>query len=144
MTPEELRTRNFVTVRQAATILGTDEDGPLDERTVRRAIEAEQLPAVRVGTKTLIPARQLADLIDPRAEESPTENGIDREAARAAADMIRAGIAALDALIDASGIARSITSAELKGLPSISAAHKASESDMRGARQSSLTGDGAA
>ncbi len=70
MTPDELRTRNFVNVAEAAEFLGPGE--PLDERTVRRAIEQGQIPALKVGAKTLIPVAPLLAMIQAPSS-APTE-----------------------------------------------------------------------
>ncbi|MGP4024385.1 helix-turn-helix domain-containing protein [Actinomadura sp. 3N407] len=105
MTPDELRTQLFATVSEVAGVFRAD------DRTVRRAIDAGTIPAVKVGTKTLIPVPRLLALIEP--PESPAEtaapSGIDPAAVRAATEMIRAGLGALEALLEAPGIGRGIT-----------------------------------
>ncbi|MGC0251221.1 excisionase family DNA-binding protein [Pseudactinotalea sp. Z1748] len=49
--------RPTLTVKEVASLLG------VDARTVYRAIEDEQLPALRVGTKRLIPRLKLMELL---------------------------------------------------------------------------------
>jgi excisionase family DNA binding protein len=57
MTPSQckiaLQNLQFLKVPDAATILG------LDVRSLRRAIEAGQIPATKVGAQTLIPTAWL-------------------------------------------------------------------------------------
>ena len=97
MTPDDLRRRNFITVQElAADVLG------VDERTARRAIEQGQIPAIKVGTKTLIPAPRLAALIDPPTAAPPgplaeaEPSGVDT--ITAAAEILRGALRALEAL----------------------------------------------
>lgn len=97
MTPDELRGRNFITVQElAADVLG------VDERTARRAIEQGQIPAVKVGNKTLIPAPRVAELIAPAAV--PTGVPLAAVAAAepgaiaAATEILRGALRALEAL----------------------------------------------
>ena len=65
--PDELRGRLFVTVSEAAQVL------LCDERTVRRAIEAGDIPAVKVSGVTRIRAAALLTMagIEAAAEETP-------------------------------------------------------------------------
>lgn len=56
MSIDELRSQLFATVAEAAPLLRSD------ERTVRRAIEAGHVPAVKLSNKTLIPVRALLQL----------------------------------------------------------------------------------
>ncbi|GAA2004400.1 hypothetical protein GCM10009799_34540 [Nocardiopsis rhodophaea] len=56
MSIDELRSQLFATVAEAASVLRSD------ERTVRRAIEAGHIPAVKVSNKTLIPVQALLKL----------------------------------------------------------------------------------
>ncbi len=65
MSVDELRTRLFATVAEAAPLLRSD------ERTVRRAIEAGHIPAVRVSNKTLIPVRALFKLAGLDVDQGP-------------------------------------------------------------------------
>ena len=65
MSVEELSTRLFATVAEAAPLLRSD------ERTVRRAIEAGHIPAVRVSNKTLIPVRALFKLAELDVDQGP-------------------------------------------------------------------------
>lgn len=96
MTPEELRQRNFITVKQTAEILG------VDERTVRRGIDDGQVPAMKVGTKTLIIAPRLAALIDPAySPPAPLPAVVETTspgAIAAAAEILRGALRALEAL----------------------------------------------
>lgn len=97
MTPDDLRRRNFITVQELATeVLG------VDERTARRAIEQGQIPAVKVGTKTLIPAPRLAALIDPPdttpAGPLAAVEAAGPDAITAAAEILRGALRALEAL----------------------------------------------
>lgn len=58
MTPDELRQRLFIPVPEAAAdVFG------VDERTVRRGIEKGQIPAIKIGNKTLIPVAKLLPLL---------------------------------------------------------------------------------
>lgn len=57
MTPAELRQRVVITVPELADVLG------VDERTVRRAIAHDQILAIKVGKKTLIPVAKLLPLL---------------------------------------------------------------------------------
>ncbi|MEV4888982.1 helix-turn-helix domain-containing protein [Nonomuraea sp. NPDC055795] len=96
MNLDELRARNFVSVGQAAEFFG-DETGPIDERTVRRAIEVGQLLAVKVGNKTLIPVPPLLALLQvPEQPATPAAPGINPELVAHALDMIRAGLRVLE------------------------------------------------
>lgn len=95
MNLDDLRARNFVTVAEAAGFFGD-----CDERTVRRAIEAEQLPAVRLGTKTLIPVPPLLALLQaPEQSPAPAASGLDPELVAHALDMIRAALRVLEPLM---------------------------------------------
>lgn len=92
MTLDELRARNFVTVTEAAEFFGD-----CDERTVRRAIDSDQLAAVKLGTKTLIPVPPLLALLQVAEQPAvPAAPGINPELVAAALDMIRAGLRVLE------------------------------------------------
>lgn len=89
---DELRTRNFVTPREAAEVLHD-----VDERTVRRAVEAGQLPGHKIGTKTLIPAAALLRMIE--ADEGPanvTPPGVNAAAIRVALASVRTALDAIE------------------------------------------------
>jgi excisionase family DNA binding protein len=96
MTLDEIRSRTFATVAEVAELL----DGT-DERTVRRAISDGQIPAIKVGTKTLIPVPRLLALIEPaagqpeqlRAAAEPTSDAV-----AAAREILRGALRALEAL----------------------------------------------
>lgn len=99
MNLDDLRRRNFVTVGQAAEFFN-DGTGPLDERTVRRAIEAGQLPAVKVGNKVLIPVPPLLALLQvPEQPAAPATSGLNPELVAHALDLIRAGLRVLEPLM---------------------------------------------
>lgn len=96
----DLRSRNFISPKEAAAFFGTPEH-PVDERTVRRAAEGGQIPAVKLGTKTLIPVPPLLALLDverpiTEAEHAPT---IDPAAVLVTLQTIKAAVLALEALI---------------------------------------------
>src|SRR5690348_14382680 len=97
MTLDELRSRTFVTVAEAAELL----DGT-DERTVRRAISDGQIPAIKVGTKTLIPVPRLLALIEPSAgpQDAPLRAvaAPAADAVSAAREILRGALRALEAL----------------------------------------------
>jgi excisionase family DNA binding protein len=97
---DQVRTRNFLTVAEAAAFF---ED--CDERTIRRAIDAGQLPAVRLGTKTLIPVPPLLALLN--LPESPVEiptTGISPEIVAGAVEMVKAGLRVLEPLVRAKDV----------------------------------------
>jgi excisionase family DNA binding protein len=97
MTPDDLRGRNFLIPREAGEFLGGDE--PVDERTVRRAIELGQIPAVKIGTKTLIPAAALlamAEAPESLEHDAPPTPAVD--AVSAAREILLGALRALDAL----------------------------------------------
>ena len=56
-----------VTVAQAAAVLG------VDVRTVTRAIENAELPALRLGRRVLIPRLLLLTALGVRVDDAPTE-----------------------------------------------------------------------
>ncbi|MBX6765931.1 MAG: helix-turn-helix domain-containing protein, partial [Actinomadura rubrobrunea] len=100
MTPDELHGRNFLSVRETAEFFASDQ--PCDERTVRRAIEQGQIPAVKIGAKTLVPVAPLLALVeapatvtaDARTDAvSPTA-----EAISAVREILCGALRALDAL----------------------------------------------
>ncbi|MFC5748912.1 helix-turn-helix domain-containing protein [Actinomadura rugatobispora] len=98
MTPAELRARNFLSVREAAEFFADDQ--PCDERTVRRAIEQGQIPAVKVGTKTLIPVAPLLAMVQappPAPAEAPATVPT-ADAVTAAREILHGALRALDAL----------------------------------------------
>ncbi len=67
MTLDDLRTcpRAALTVTEVAALLD------VDERTVRRACEDQQLPAIHVGRRILLPTARLLALLDtPEHSES--------------------------------------------------------------------------
>lgn len=66
MTPAELRTRLFVSPREAAIrVFG------IDPRSVRAAIARGEIPAVRVGRQLMIPSAALAEMAERRATGQP-------------------------------------------------------------------------
>jgi excisionase family DNA binding protein len=70
VTVEELRSRLFLSVPEAAAMLG------VDERTCRRAIRAGDVPAVRVSGVWRIPAakiRAMAGLDSDDGETMPSD-----------------------------------------------------------------------
>jgi excisionase family DNA binding protein len=100
MTPDELRSRNFITVQQAAADVFH-----VDERTIRRGIEEGQIPAVKIGTKTLISAPQLAEMIAPTATPGQVSlaavNSTGPDMVAMAAEILRGALRALEALTSA-------------------------------------------
>ncbi|MFK4037617.1 helix-turn-helix domain-containing protein [Nonomuraea wenchangensis] len=99
MNLDDLRARNFVTVAQAAEFFGD-----CDERTVRRAIEAEQLPAVRLGTKTLIPVPPLLAFLQAPEQPAAPAPGVNPDLVAHALDLIRAGLRVLEPHLDGADV----------------------------------------
>ncbi|MFC7326282.1 helix-turn-helix domain-containing protein [Marinactinospora rubrisoli] len=64
MVDSDLRRQLFATVAETASLLRSD------ERTVRRAIEAGHIPAVKVSNKTLIPVAALLRLAGVDLDEA--------------------------------------------------------------------------
>jgi hypothetical protein len=99
MTLEELRTRNFATVAEAVEAVF---DGKLDERTLRRAIDEGQIPAIKVGTKTLIPVAPLLAMLDapdrPAVEVQAPAAEPAADALAAVREILRGALRALDVL----------------------------------------------
>lgn len=96
MSLDQLRTQNFASREQAAEFLG------VDVRTVGRAIDAGQLPAVKVGNRVLVPVPGLLALLEaPQAPPAPVVTGLSPDVVRAAVDMIAAGLRVLGPLLDA-------------------------------------------
>jgi excisionase family DNA binding protein len=62
---ERLNGRWFVTIAEAAEILH------VDPRTVRRAIDRGQVPAVRVGQQYRVPVAWLRERAGPGSAENP-------------------------------------------------------------------------
>jgi excisionase family DNA binding protein len=54
----------LLTISQVAMTLGRD------PRTIRRAIRAEQLPAITIGARILIPRTALLELLDRAANQA--------------------------------------------------------------------------
>lgn len=79
MTIEDLAGRLFAGVPEVASILGAD------ERTIRRAIAAKEIPGHRIGTKYLIPVSWLREMAGspPPAPATP-EPDLDQLADRVA------------------------------------------------------------
>lgn len=99
MTIEELRQRNFATVAEvAAAFFG----GMCDERTIRRGIEQGQIPAIKVGTKTLIPVPKLLALIEPAEARPSGPVGVAAESSTdtvaAIREILRGALLAVEAL----------------------------------------------
>jgi excisionase family DNA binding protein len=95
MTLDEIRCRLFVTVAEVAEILD------MDERTVRRAIEQGQIPAIKVGVQTAIPAPKLLALIEPADTPGPAAPSAELavlDAVTAAREILAGALRALDAL----------------------------------------------
>jgi excisionase family DNA binding protein len=70
---DDIRGRTVITVAETAELLG------LDQRTVRRGIEAGDLPGIRVGKRIVVPVAKLIALLEeedpapPRAQSRRTE-----------------------------------------------------------------------
>lgn len=64
---ERLNGRWFVTVTECASVL------EVDSRTVRRAIDRGEVPAVRVGTQYRVPAAWLREHASPGRRENPAD-----------------------------------------------------------------------
>lgn len=62
---ERLNGRWFVTVTECASVL------EVDPRTVRRAIDRGEIPAVRVGTQYRVPVAWLRERAGPGLSENP-------------------------------------------------------------------------
>lgn len=69
ITVDDLSTRAVLTVPEAAELLG------LAERSVRRALEAGDLPVLRVGRRTLIPTAPLSALLGLEKSEAAPATG---------------------------------------------------------------------
>lgn len=107
MNTDEIRNRNFLNVKEVAAFLSDEE--PLDERTVRRAIEMGQIPSVKIGTKTLIPASALLAMVaapdlSPTTSEAPAPDVV-----AIAAEILRGALRALETLQTAPGISAGIS-----------------------------------
>lgn len=123
MTPDEVRSRNFLSVKETAAFLSDGE--PLDERTVRRAIAEGQIPSVKVGTKTLIPAAPLLALLAVPDPSQPVAEAPSADGVAVAAEIVRGALRALEALMAAPSI-----SAEISEFPNAEArAVRAGKSD---------------
>ena len=72
MTLSELRQRLFIDVPTAARLVFD-----CDERTVRRGIERGQLPAVKVGHKTLLPVPKLLAMLGAEYQAEDHETSCD-------------------------------------------------------------------
>jgi excisionase family DNA binding protein len=107
VTPDEVRSRNFLSVKETAAFLSDGE--PLDERTVRRAIAEGQIPAVRVGTKTLIPAPSLLALLAVPDAPSPVAEAPSSDAVAVVTEILRGALRALEALMATPSISAGIS-----------------------------------
>lgn len=89
----ELRGRPFITVREAASLLGCD------DRTVRRGVEAGDLPGVKIGARLMIPGPRLLAMIEPPASAPTAADGESKaDVISAAAEIVRGALRALEAL----------------------------------------------
>lgn len=101
MSLEDLRARlggrNFLSPREAGRLIF---DG-LDERTVRRAVEAGQIPSVKVGNRVLIPVAPLLALLEAPASSTPAAPlpAINPAALRVAVQSMRASLDAIERLL---------------------------------------------
>ena len=78
MTLDDLGDRLFADVPQAAAILGRD------KRTIRRAAEAGEIPASKVGNKWMIPTQWLREQAGVLAPPAPATPDLDELADRVA------------------------------------------------------------
>ena len=70
ITLDDLAGKAVVTVPETSQLLG------LSERSVRRGLEAGELPCIRVGRRTLIPAAPLRALLGlPKNDETAPATG---------------------------------------------------------------------
>lgn len=98
MTLDELRTRNVGTV---AEVIEAFFDGKCDERTFRRGIDAGQIPAIKIGNKTLIPIAPLLAMIEapaPPAFPAPSAEDPAGDALTAVREILRGALRALEVL----------------------------------------------
>lgn len=113
----DLHQRNFISPKEAAVFFGTDEH-PVDERTIRRAAEEGQIPAVKLGTKTLIPVPPLLALLDVAqavTDAEPNKATVDQAAVLVTLQTIKAAVLALETLIHTDDVADASEVVSIKG-----------------------------
>jgi hypothetical protein len=96
---------NFFTVGQAAEFFHDRTGVPLDERTVRRGIEAGQIPSVKIGNKVLVPVPPLLALLQvPEQPQAPAAPGVNPELVAHALDLVRAALRILEPHLDGADV----------------------------------------
>lgn len=110
MTPDELNSRNFISVRVAADVLGG-----VDERSIRRAIARGEIPAIQVGQRRMVPTAWLRSQIDQSAPASSHRQSDIDQLADLVAEKVTARILTALGSIAANSESRMTRKGELNG-----------------------------